>query len=85
MSLDLDSAWKQKASCRGPDTWLFFPPNQFERKDEKLARESRAKAVCRTCPVRAECLEFALHIREPYGIWGGLNEVERRELLANRA
>jgi WhiB family redox-sensing transcriptional regulator len=37
--------------------------------------------VCHTCPVRRECLDFALRIREPYGIWGGLNEIERRDLL----
>jgi WhiB family redox-sensing transcriptional regulator len=34
--------------------------------------------------VRGECLEYALTIREPHGIWGGLNEHERRELLAAR-
>lgn len=59
----------------------FFPPPQFERKDEKLAREQRAKEICRTCPVRLPCLEYALQIREPHGIWGGLNEVERRAVL----
>jgi WhiB family redox-sensing transcriptional regulator len=74
-------AWQQRAACRGPDTWLFFPPNHFERKDEKEAREARAKAVCRTCPVRVECLDYALRIREPYGIWGGLSEDERALLL----
>ena len=78
-------AWQQRAACRGPDTWLFFPPNHFERKDEKEAREARAKAVCRTCPVRIECLDYALRIREPYGIWGGLTELERREVLLRRS
>ena len=64
---------------------MFFPPAQFERKDEKLERESRAKAICRTCPVNRECLEYAVSIREAHGIWGGLNEVERKQLLAQRA
>jgi WhiB family transcriptional regulator, redox-sensing transcriptional regulator len=76
-------AWQQRAACRGPDTWLFFPPSHFERRGDKDAREARAKAVCRTCPVRRECLDFALKIREPYGIWGGLTEVERRDLMAH--
>jgi WhiB family redox-sensing transcriptional regulator len=31
--------------------------------------------------VRAECLEYSIQIREPHGIWGGLNEAERRDLL----
>jgi WhiB family redox-sensing transcriptional regulator len=35
--------------------------------------------------VRDECLEYALGIREPHGIWGGLNEFERRQLLRQRA
>jgi WhiB family redox-sensing transcriptional regulator len=33
------------------------------------------------CPVREECLQAALEIREPYGIWGGLTEGERREYV----
>ena len=43
-------------------------------------RERQAKAVCATCPVHKECLDFALRIREPHGIWGGLNEIERRAI-----
>jgi WhiB family redox-sensing transcriptional regulator len=61
---------------------MFFPPAHFERKDEKLDRERRAKAICGTCCVRKDCLEYALRIREPHGIWGGLNELERRAMLA---
>jgi len=60
---------------------VFFPPPQFERKDEKLERERRAKEICVSCSVRKECLEYALRIKEPHGIWGGLNESERKNLL----
>lgn len=63
---------------------MFFPPASFERKDEKLERERRAKDVCTSCSVRKDCLEYALRIREPHGIWGGLNESERRVLIAAR-
>jgi len=59
---------------------LFFPPSHFERKDDKEARESQAKSICAACAVRKPCLAYALRIREPHGIWGGLNEVERRAL-----
>ena len=45
----------------------------------------RAKAICATCPVRGPCLDYALRIREQHGIWGGLNEVERRALLERAA
>lgn len=61
---------------------IFFPPPQFERKDEKLEREQRAKAICATCSVRSDCLDYALQIREQHGIWGGLNESERKAIFA---
>jgi WhiB family redox-sensing transcriptional regulator len=80
----LDDLWQAKAACRGPQAAVFFPPTTFERKDEKEIRESRAKAICATCSVRRPCLEYALRIREPHGIWGGLNEVERKQVLARR-
>ena len=80
-----DETWQVKAACRGPQASVFFPPAQFERKDEKEARESRAKSICTTCSVRRQCLDYALRIKEPHGIWGGMNEVERRQLLARQA
>jgi WhiB family transcriptional regulator, redox-sensing transcriptional regulator len=79
--LHAEELWQAKAACRGPQTSLFFPPSHFERKDDKELRESRAKAICATCPVKRSCLEYALRIKEPHGIWGGLNEAERRSLL----
>ena len=78
----VDEAWQLKAACRGPQAEVFFPPSHFERKDEKLEREHRAKAICTTCPVRQPCLSYAIRIREPHGIWGGLNEVERKQVGA---
>jgi WhiB family redox-sensing transcriptional regulator len=76
-----DELWQIRAACRGPQAAVFFPPSYFERKDEKFERESRAKAICAQCAVREPCLDFALEIREPHGIWGGLNELERKVLL----
>jgi len=81
---DWEMGWQYRASCRGEDAEMFFAPNYFERKDEKDAREVRAKAICADCPVRVECLEYALRSREPHGIWGGLNELERRALIRQR-
>ncbi|MEA3076894.1 MAG: WhiB family transcriptional regulator, redox-sensing transcriptional regulator [Actinomycetota bacterium] len=80
-----EELWQIKAACRGPHAAVFFPPSSFERKDEKEERETRAKAICRQCPVMKACLDYSLRIREPHGIWGGLNEVERKQLLARRA
>lgn len=80
-----DEVWQVRAACRGPQSAVFFPPSSFERKDEKDAREARAKEICATCPVRKPCLEYAIRIKEPHGIWGGLNEVERKQVLSRRA
>ncbi|NIR39874.1 MAG: WhiB family transcriptional regulator [Actinobacteria bacterium] len=74
--------WQLRAACRGPQSAVFFPPSTPERRDEKRYRERHAKAICETCVVRADCLSYALAIREQHGIWGGLSESERRELLA---
>jgi WhiB family redox-sensing transcriptional regulator len=77
--------WQLKAACRGPQATVFFPPSHAERKEEKSSREIRAKAICEQCRVRCECLDYAIRIREPHGIWGGLNEVERKLMLDRRA
>ncbi|GIU92587.1 MAG: hypothetical protein KatS3mg011_1493 [Acidimicrobiia bacterium] len=74
--------WQSRGLCRGHHAHLFFPPSTFERKEERERREMRAKAICNVCPVLVECREYALAIREPFGIWGGLTEADRRELLA---
>lgn len=73
--------WQVKAACRGPQAAVFFPPPQFERKVNRLERESRAKQICAECAVRTKCLQYSLEISEPHGIWGGLNESERRVML----
>ncbi len=73
--------WQQEAACRGPLGAVFFPPPTTERKREKLAREAKAKQICFACPVLSECREYAISIREPHGVWGGLSEKERRVLL----
>ena len=74
--------WQQEAACRGPLGSVFFPPPTTERKREKLAREAKAKQICATCPVMQSCRSYALDIREPHGVWGGLSEKERQAILA---
>src|SRR5436305_14995290 len=75
-------AWQVKAACRGPQATVFFPPAYVERRDQKEEREQRAKAICATCRVGRPCLEYAVEVGGPHGIWGGLNEVEGGQLLA---
>jgi len=83
-AMDWHMGWQYRAACRGEDSNLFFAPNYFERKEEKDGREVKARAICSRCPVRAECLDYALRVREPHGIWGGLNEAERKALIRER-
>ena len=52
-----------------------------ERRDDRDVRESRAKAICRECPVRASASTTRCASARSHGIWGGLNEHERRGLL----
>ena len=83
--VSIQETWQGRAACRGPESRLFFPPTYVERRDEREGRERRAKAICASCAVRRDCLDYALTIREPHGIWGGLNESERRQLVAQEA
>ena len=78
------SGWQLRAACRGEDSSYFFAPSYFEKRREKDAREAVAKAICRACPVLDECREYSLEVREGHGIWGGLNEMERRAMLRQR-
>lgn len=79
----VEQEWQVRAACRGPQAAVFYPPPQFERKDDKRERERRAKDICAKCSVRKPCLEYAVTIRENHGIWGGLNESERKAMLAS--
>jgi WhiB family transcriptional regulator, redox-sensing transcriptional regulator len=73
--------WQRAGACRGRDSGQFFHPDG-ERGASRMRRETAAKVVCLSCPVRAECAAHALAAREPYGIWGGFTEGERARLLA---
>lgn len=73
---DSDIAWKDDAACRhATDPSIFFP------KPGDSVRE--AKAICAGCPVRSECLDYALRLGE-HGIWGSTSERERRRIRRER-
>ncbi|MFD7736080.1 WhiB family transcriptional regulator [Kitasatospora phosalacinea] len=75
--------WQLEGSCRTVGSEVFFRPAS-EGRAEARQREEAAKRVCAACPVRLECRRHALATREPYGVWGGLTEDERRVLLVRR-
>ncbi|MFF7361262.1 WhiB family transcriptional regulator [Streptomyces sp. NPDC008125] len=69
--------WRTRAACREEDPDLFFPIGST---GPALVQTEDAKAVCRTCPVREQCLRWALDNNQDAGVWGGLAEDERRAL-----
>lgn len=69
-------AWHQQGSCNDkPQEWFFGgeeqPGKQRHRPTLSMSEVKRAKAICGTCPVMIQCLEFALSNREEFGVWGG--------------
>jgi WhiB family redox-sensing transcriptional regulator len=69
--------WRSEALCRDTDPELFFP---IGTTGAALVQIEHARAVCRQCPVQADCLDFALSTNQDSGIWGGTSEEERRVL-----
>lgn len=72
--------WRSAGACQQEDPDIFFPMS----KGPGLVQLQRAKAVCAGCPVRAECLEFAVRTVQDHGVWGGTSEDERRALRRAR-
>jgi hypothetical protein len=71
-----DQNWRASAACADYPDEVFFPhPNDDGR---------AAKRICAECPVARECLTEALTKREEHGVWGGLTEHERRQIIAPR-
>jgi WhiB family redox-sensing transcriptional regulator len=69
--------WMVFSACRDADPDLFFPATPDE--------SAHALALCAVCPVRLDCLEYALDARERFGIWGGSTEKQRLALLRRSA
>jgi WhiB family redox-sensing transcriptional regulator len=76
-----DTTWREEAECLSYPSVLFFGLDDSESAADRKVRELEAKRICSRCGVRNECLEYSLSMREPYGIWGGLTEIERRARL----
>ena len=66
----------EEAACRGADTAVFFPVS------DTYADE--AKAICATCPVAEQCLEYAVATHQTDGVWGGMTALERHRLVRRR-
>lgn len=79
-----DFSWRYEAACSGADTEIFFPP-----RDKELYKDiaAKAKQYCNgeryssPCPVRGECLWYAISTDELHGIWGGMSHRERNAFI----
>lgn len=64
--------WMERAKCRAADPEVFYPDHSEGGR--------AAKGVCRSCPVVAQCLAYALRTSERHGVWGGMTYSERVNL-----
>ncbi|MFH9661109.1 WhiB family transcriptional regulator [Streptomyces sp. NPDC017248] len=69
--------WRDHAECRTEDPDLFFP---IGTTGPAQVQTQQAKAVCGRCPVREQCLGWALDSGQIIGVWGGTTELERQAL-----
>jgi WhiB family redox-sensing transcriptional regulator len=79
----VSGAWAEQALCTQADPDAWFP----ERGDYALA--TLAKRICAACPVRAQCLGYALSGADTWrristGIWAGTTPKERAALRSQR-
>jgi WhiB family transcriptional regulator, redox-sensing transcriptional regulator len=67
--------WAGRAACTTADPETFFPVGNEPN--------AAAKQYCARCPVCDSCRDYALAAGEEFGVWGGLNEAERKAILAS--
>jgi WhiB family transcriptional regulator, redox-sensing transcriptional regulator len=67
--------WRSSAACLSADPDLFFPISSTGPAERQIAR---AKVICAGCPVRIQCLEFAMTHDQTHGIWGGTTAEDRQ-------
>jgi WhiB family redox-sensing transcriptional regulator len=68
--------WMARAACRDEDSALFFP--------SLGGNPVKARVICSICPVREECLDYALPQADLSGIWGGTSAKQRQKLRTER-
>jgi len=74
--MDQGRDWRHDAACAGEDPELFFALTDHG--------VQAAKAVCRECPVKIDCRQWADDRGIVYGVWGAESEEERRGRLTGQ-
>lgn len=80
--LNREYDWRDDAACRQYDPEMWFPVGSSAAAREQ---EDAAKRICGGCPVRSECLDWAIESGQSSGVWGGLSEDERRRVSGDRS
>ena len=80
---DPDDSVGTQAPCLGATEIFYgaYPDLRDEPQDERRKREAQAKEICRTCPIRQQCLWWALDNKEEFGVWGGVANRERERFV----
>lgn len=73
---EAEQTWMAEGMCRHYPPAAFFPSDGVG--------VDAARKICAECPVRVDCLEYALAQRIDHGVWGGCSERERRRILKRR-
>lgn len=74
--MDEIDAWMVQGLCYGASSVDFFPSTGVG--------VDAARRVCMQCPVREQCLDYALNNQIDHGVWGGASERERHRILRRR-
>ena len=75
-----DFEWRDLAACLDHTRAVFFPAGESGAAARQL---EQVKSICSGCPVRLECLGYAVETGQRFGVWGGTDEEERKVLRRN--
>lgn len=70
--------WRLHAACRGHDPELFYPPANNAGGGKRTHHIDNARRVCRSCPVRVDCLAWAFEVDDRFAVLGATTAEERK-------
>jgi WhiB family redox-sensing transcriptional regulator len=72
----MDTLWMAEGKCKDLPPETFFPSDGVG--------VDVARRICKDCPVKSPCLEYAIANHIDHGVWGGASERERRRIARQR-
>jgi WhiB family transcriptional regulator, redox-sensing transcriptional regulator len=74
LNLPSKDGWAGRAACAGTNPNIWFC-------EDRGATYTEARTICAACPVKVECLAWAVETNTQYGMWGGKAPWERKRLV----